>query len=109
MNLVTRCPKCATAFRVLPAQLGARNGQVRCGKCNTVFDGLAALVEGAQTPKMKDAVPAPAPATEEPLPAFLAEPPRARRGPWRAPPPPAAPAPAAQGGVYLPSGVVAGI
>src|SRR3954470_22746263 len=91
MNLVTRCPKCATAFRVLPAQLGARNGQVRCGKCNTVFDGLAALVEGAQTPKMKDAVPAPAPATEEPLPAFLAEPPRARRGPWGGPPLPVAP------------------
>ena len=80
MNLVTRCPKCATAFRVLPAQLGARNGQVRCGKCNTVFDGIAALVEGSPAPKPKEV--APAPPADEPLPEFLAEPPAPRRGPW---------------------------
>jgi predicted Zn finger-like uncharacterized protein len=78
MNLVTRCPKCATAFRVLPAQLGARNGQVRCGKCNTVFDGIAALVDASHAPKVNE----PAPALEEPLPEFLAEPPPPRRGPW---------------------------
>jgi predicted Zn finger-like uncharacterized protein len=78
MNLVTRCPKCATAFRVLPAQLGARNGQVRCGKCNTVFDGIAALVGASHAPKVNEA----APALEEPLPEFLAEPPPRRRGPW---------------------------
>ena len=82
MNLVTRCPKCATAFRVLPAQLGARNGQVRCGKCNTVFDGIAALVDAAHAPKIKDAVAAPEPAAEEPLPEFLAEPAPPQRGPW---------------------------
>ena len=80
MNLVTRCPKCATVFRVLPAQLGARNGQVRCGKCNTVFDGIAALVDAAHAPKVTEA--ASAPPLEEPLPEFLAEPPPPRRGPW---------------------------
>jgi len=80
MNLVTRCPKCATVFRVLPAQLGARNGQVRCGKCSTVFDGIAALVDASHAPKVKEAVSAPP--LEEPLPEFLAEPPPARRGPW---------------------------
>ena len=80
MNLVTRCPKCATAFRVLPAQLGARNGQVRCGKCNTVFDGIAALVDASHASKAKEA--ASAPELEEPLPEFLAEPPPPRRGPW---------------------------
>jgi predicted Zn finger-like uncharacterized protein len=80
MNLVTRCPKCATAFRVLPAQLGARNGQVRCGKCSTVFDGIAALVDALHAPKVKEA--ASAPPLEEPLPEFLAEPPPPRRGPW---------------------------
>jgi hypothetical protein len=33
---------------VQPAQLSARGGKVRCGKCATVFDGVAALVaEGA--------------------------------------------------------------
>lgn len=84
MNLVTRCPKCATAFRVLPAQLGARSGQVRCGKCNTVFDGIAALVDAAQASKPTEAAPAPPPqpSPDEPLPAFLAEPSSPRRGPW---------------------------
>jgi predicted Zn finger-like uncharacterized protein len=45
MSLVTRCQVCATAFRVQRAQLAARGGKVRCGKCNTVFDGVAGLVE----------------------------------------------------------------
>ncbi len=44
-NLVTRCPECSTALRVLPAQLSARGGRVRCGKCSKVFDGLANLVQ----------------------------------------------------------------
>ena len=80
MNLVTRCPKCATAFRVLPAQLGARSGQVRCGKCNTVFDGIAALVGASQAPRPTQA--APVSPADEPLPEFLAEPSPPRRGPW---------------------------
>lgn len=44
MSLVTRCPQCATAFRVLPAQLSAKGGKVRCGKCGAVFDGVSHLV-----------------------------------------------------------------
>ncbi len=44
MNLTTRCPTCGTAFRVQPAQLSARGGKVRCGKCTHVFDGVAALI-----------------------------------------------------------------
>jgi predicted Zn finger-like uncharacterized protein len=48
MNLTTRCPNCGTAFRVQPAQLSARGGKVRCGKCGNVFDGVKALLaEGA--------------------------------------------------------------
>ena len=48
MNLTTRCPGCGTAFRVQPAQLSAKGGKVRCGKCASVFDGVAALLaEGA--------------------------------------------------------------
>ena len=48
MNLTTRCPSCGTAFRVQPAQLSARGGKVRCGKCGNVFDGVKALLaEGA--------------------------------------------------------------
>jgi predicted Zn finger-like uncharacterized protein len=45
VSLVTRCQICATAFRVQRAQLAARGGKVRCGKCGTVFDGVAGLVE----------------------------------------------------------------
>jgi predicted Zn finger-like uncharacterized protein len=44
MSLVTRCPQCATAFRVLPLQLSAKGGKVRCGKCTAVFDGVAHLL-----------------------------------------------------------------
>lgn len=47
MSLVTRCPACSTTFRVQPGQLAQRSGKVRCGKCNTVFDGLASLVSDA--------------------------------------------------------------
>ena len=45
MSLVTRCSVCGTAFRVQREQLAARGGKVRCGKCATVFDGVAGLVE----------------------------------------------------------------
>lgn len=44
MSLVTRCPDCGTTFRALPAQLSARGGRVRCGKCSAVFDGIANLL-----------------------------------------------------------------
>jgi predicted Zn finger-like uncharacterized protein len=41
----TRCPACRTVFRVTPAQLTLRAGQVRCGHCRTVFDGTANLIQ----------------------------------------------------------------
>jgi predicted Zn finger-like uncharacterized protein len=43
VSLVSRCPRCRTLYRVTPAQLQARAGQVRCGRCMNVFDGFAAL------------------------------------------------------------------
>ena len=46
----TRCPGCATIFRVTPEQLALREGQVRCGHCRTVFDGTAQLISLAPTP-----------------------------------------------------------
>lgn len=49
--LVTRCPSCGTAFRVLPGQLSARVGKVRCGKCQSVFDGVANLLETTIVPE----------------------------------------------------------
>ena len=50
MSLTTRCPVCGTAFRVQRAQLAARGGRVRCGKCGEVFDGIASLVEEGAEP-----------------------------------------------------------
>lgn len=96
MSLVTRCPKCGTAFRVQRDQLAVRSGAVRCGKCGEVFDGVAALVdEGADrlwvepSPQLglfdpsRRPAPAPAaPAADEPLPEFLIEEPEPSR--WRA-------------------------
>jgi len=97
MNLTTRCPSCGTAFRVQPAQLSARGGKVRCGKCGSVFDGVKALVaesaaQGAQAPAPENE-PSPqlglfeAPKTlagaaaneDVPAPAFLDSPPPPRR------------------------------
>lgn len=45
MALATKCPHCNTVFRVAHDQLKLRGGIVRCGACNEVFDGNAALLE----------------------------------------------------------------
>jgi predicted Zn finger-like uncharacterized protein len=79
--MLTRCPSCATTFRISPEQLKARQGRVRCGKCRNVFNALETLVEeppkvappaeAAQNPRAlpmpapEQAVPA-APATQTP-------------------------------------------
>jgi predicted Zn finger-like uncharacterized protein len=47
----TRCPGCKTIFRVTPQQLDMRGGQVRCGHCHAVFDGVAALLSLAPRPR----------------------------------------------------------
>lgn len=36
--MLTRCPACATRFRIYPEHLYAASGQVRCGNCSQVFD-----------------------------------------------------------------------
>jgi predicted Zn finger-like uncharacterized protein len=96
MSLVTRCPSCATAFRVLPGQLAVRSGHVRCGKCGAVFDGIAALVEqrepllvdpspqlGLFDPSRRPRPPLKALDDDEPPPAFMTEEPAPRRrAPW---------------------------
>lgn len=43
VSMITRCPACATAFRVTESQLRARGGQVRCGRCGAQFDALSSL------------------------------------------------------------------
>lgn len=59
MTLTTRCPACATAFRVQPGQLSARGGKVRCGKCSAIFDGVAGLVEEQPGAERAEAEPSP--------------------------------------------------
>jgi len=41
--LITTCAHCRARFRVTPQQLNARQGQVRCGNCDQVFNGFEAL------------------------------------------------------------------
>ncbi|MDR0578484.1 MAG: zinc-ribbon domain-containing protein [Candidatus Accumulibacter sp.] len=41
----TRCPDCQTVFRVTPEQLVKRDGKVRCGCCQAVFDAFDTLLE----------------------------------------------------------------
>lgn len=43
--MLTRCPACATHFRVTAEQLKLRAGRVRCGECQHVFSALDTLIE----------------------------------------------------------------
>ncbi len=65
--LFTRCPDCDTTFRVTDEALKKANGQVRCGRCASVFNAYAELHEGgakvvtALTEPEKESGPAAAP------------------------------------------------
>ncbi|MBB3177098.1 zinc-ribbon and DUF3426 domain-containing protein [Variovorax sp. Sphag1AA] len=48
MSLVTRCPACATPFKVVRDQLRISDGWVRCGRCSQVFDATVDLREAAE-------------------------------------------------------------
>jgi predicted Zn finger-like uncharacterized protein len=52
----TRCPACKTVFRVTDAQLALRGGMVRCGHCQTIFDGNAERISLAPQPVPDDAM-----------------------------------------------------
>lgn len=41
--LVTTCKNCGSRFRVTPDQLNLRQGHVRCGQCQEVFNGFESL------------------------------------------------------------------
>ncbi len=60
----TRCPACATIFRITSEQIKARHGQVRCGQCQRVFNALDTLLETALPPL----APAPAASPDVELP-----------------------------------------
>jgi predicted Zn finger-like uncharacterized protein len=96
MSLVTRCPACGTAFRVQRDQLAAHFGTVRCGKCGSAFNGVAALVEegaerlalepspqlGLFDPSRRQAQSVASAPADAPLPQFLLEPESAPRRTW---------------------------
>src|SRR5688500_8388615 len=96
MSLVTRCPACGTAFRVQRDQLAAHFGTVRCGKCGSAFNGVAALVEegterlalepspqlGLFDPSRRQPASAATGSAGAPMPQFMAEAAPARRHTW---------------------------
>jgi predicted Zn finger-like uncharacterized protein len=53
--MYTRCPECQTAFRVTIAQLKARDGLVRCGRCEAIFRADLRLFAPADSRSASDA------------------------------------------------------
>ncbi|MDE3207389.1 MAG: zinc-ribbon and DUF3426 domain-containing protein, partial [Pseudomonadota bacterium] len=51
------CPGCATVFRVTPSQMSMRDGQLRCGRCQTVFNGWHHLEGPVSEPGQDEASP----------------------------------------------------
>ncbi|HVS25295.1 MAG TPA: zinc-ribbon and DUF3426 domain-containing protein [Gammaproteobacteria bacterium] len=64
--LFTRCPDCDTTFRVTDDALAKANGQVRCGRCASVFNAYAERrdVAGEPPPEAPEAEPLPVVAPE---------------------------------------------
>jgi predicted Zn finger-like uncharacterized protein len=62
--MLTRCPHCQTHFRVTPEQLKARQGQVRCGACQGVFNALDSLADEAAPAQPHPVAPLPPSAPE---------------------------------------------
>ena len=56
--MYTRCPQCQTVFRITAAQLKARDGMVRCGRCQHVFGADQHLMSKPVKGTVKAAAPA---------------------------------------------------
>jgi len=54
MSQITRCPHCATTFRVVADQLRISDGWVRCGQCKEVFDAAEHLLPEEPPPLLAD-------------------------------------------------------
>jgi predicted Zn finger-like uncharacterized protein len=68
--LLTRCPECDTTFRVTDETLKKASGQVRCGRCASVFNAYVELQQGG---KPLEANPARGQAQKTPLPTSTPE------------------------------------
>lgn len=71
-QMVTRCPKCSTSFRMTPAQLQTAKGAVRCGSCLHIFKAQDHLISppksDASTATKAPTMPRPQPDTSTPAP-----------------------------------------
>lgn len=54
MSMVTRCPHCATSFRITSNLLKMHQGLVRCGNCSEVFNAFDSLSTVHDTPSHAD-------------------------------------------------------
>jgi predicted Zn finger-like uncharacterized protein len=94
--LFTRCPNCETTFRITDESLKKANGQVRCGRCSTVFNAFAELHDPAAKSFDKPSAslsPRPAPPPPPPAPGDAAPPQNAAPPDAASPPAAAAPTP----------------
>ena len=62
MSATTQCPTCNTRFKITQAQLDAREGMVRCGRCQAVFDARPYLQGDMNPPAAREIPPAHKPA-----------------------------------------------
>ena len=62
--LITRCPACATMFKVVPDQLRVSDGWVRCGHCEEVFDARAHMQDPDAVAQAQRTPPEPVPDSE---------------------------------------------
>ncbi len=54
MSQITRCPSCATTFKVVADQLRISDGWVRCGQCKEVFDASEHLLQPEPAPLLPE-------------------------------------------------------
>ncbi|WP_311222002.1 MULTISPECIES: DUF3426 domain-containing protein [unclassified Acidovorax] len=54
MSQITRCPACATTFKVVADQLRISDGWVRCGQCKEVFHAASNLQVAPSEPLLPD-------------------------------------------------------
>lgn len=74
MSLVTRCPSCATTFKVVRDQLRISDGWVRCGRCSNVFDATLELQQAPEAGALATATRVEAPAESPPDPVPFGDP-----------------------------------
>ncbi|MBM6549657.1 zinc-ribbon and DUF3426 domain-containing protein [Marinomonas ostreistagni] len=70
-SMITRCPKCATTFRVTQEVLSMAKGKVRCGQCFHIFTAAAQPTETSTATKTaRQATPQSQPTPSNPAPTY---------------------------------------